>query len=145
MSYPTSKNKYLELIPPDLKKKLKEDPYHKDWHLDFVKYLCLPRAMRPSPQWLQGKFNISKSGYHYWLNHPRIIEVKSVMTKLFFSDWVPDVLLAVRNEALNGNEKAAKLFLDYVKETGVDEDQEETIVDYEEVQLILKRIRKKKI
>lgn len=62
-------------------------------------------------------------------------------------NYVPDVILAMRNEAIAGNHQAAKIFLDYVGELegkslfeGDDYD-----VDYEEVKMTLKKLRLKKV
>jgi hypothetical protein len=36
------------------------------------------------------------------------------LTKGYYQDDVPDILLALKNEALAGNDRAARLFLEYV-------------------------------
>lgn len=135
-----------EIIPSGLFDKMKDDPEIQDWHYEFVKYLCLPRALRPSSHYIMGKFGITLSKYYYWLNHPKIIQIKNELSKYFFADYVPDVILAMRNEALSGNPKAAELFLEYTN--AIEKEQQETELDnmeYEEIQLILKKIRKKRI
>jgi len=52
--------------------------------------------------------------YDNWARHPKIQEIKKILTKRYFKDSIPDILLAMQNNALMGDVPAAKLFLSYV-------------------------------
>lgn len=85
-----------------------------DWHVHFLHYLMLPKALRPTKQYIIRKFNISEKEYYYWLRHPGLNEARRRLVKQYFIDDIPDVVMAIKNEAMAGNERAAKLFLEYV-------------------------------
>jgi len=85
-----------------------------DWHVPFLQILMLPKALRPSRHDIINRFNLTEANYYYWLRHPGLNEARRLLVKQYFIDDVPDVIMAMRNEALSGNERAARLFLEYV-------------------------------
>lgn len=82
----------------------------------------LPKALRPNKHITRGELGITENQYYYWLRHPMILKAKRILTKRYFQDDIPDILQAMRDEAISGNPKAAELFLKYVDEWQADED-----------------------
>jgi hypothetical protein len=93
------------------------------WQAELVQILSMPRALRPDKRHIMGRFSLNESGYYYWTRHPVINEARRYYTKQYFQDDVPDVLNAMKDEALAGNPAAAKLFLEYVFEANKDNDE----------------------
>lgn len=86
------------------------------WHLELLKYVCKPKALRPNRHFIMGKLGIGEGTYYYWLNHPKFNEARKEFVKQYYKDDVPDVLNAMKDEAIAGNPQAAKLFLEYVED-----------------------------
>jgi len=108
----------------------------------------LPKALRPSRDWLIGKFNINLSQYYYWLRHPNLNAARREYVKQFYSDDIPDVLMAMKDEALAGNVHAARLFLEYVDEwdkdpRSKDPDERELPIPASEVKVIIYNLQQK--
>ncbi len=82
----------------------------------------LPRALRPSAGIIMAKYGLTKRQYYYWLRHPEILRVKRILTKRYFQNDIPDILQAMRDEAIAGDTHAAKLFIEYVDEWAKIED-----------------------
>jgi len=60
------------------------------------------------------QLGISEPTIHAWKKEQEVVlSVKKTIESRFVDD-IPDVLLALRDSAIAGNPKAAKLFLDYV-------------------------------
>ena len=75
----------------------------------------LPKAMRPPKEKTIVSLGLQNAvTYDNWARHPKILEIKKILTKRYFSDSIPDILLAMQNSALMGDVPAAKLFLSYV-------------------------------
>jgi|GEM_PF-6619597 len=83
--------------------------------LRLVEYLSLPKSCRPmSLKAFAKQLGISEPTIHAWKKEPDIVALVKKTIENKFIDDVPDVLLALRDSAIAGNPKAAKLFLDYV-------------------------------
>jgi len=98
-----------------------------DWQVEMANIAMLPKALRPSPPITMGKLGITKMQYYYWLRHPMILKAKRLLTKRYFQDDIPDILQAMRDEALSGNPRAAEIFLEYVDEWKQDEEDSRAI------------------
>lgn len=85
-----------------------------DWQLGLMEYLMLPKALRPHRNFLMAKFGIAESTYYYCLRSQKFNAARREFTKQFYKDDIPDVLMAMKDEAISGNPVAAKLFLEYV-------------------------------
>lgn len=85
-----------------------------EWQVKLLEAFMLPKALRPSRDRLVAELGITQQQYYYWLRHPKLTKAKREMVKTYFLDYVPDVLMAMKNEAVSGNERAARLFLEYV-------------------------------
>lgn len=113
----------------------------------MAEFSMLPRALRPQVAEMLGRLNISRTSFYRLMNDERTIALRKKLSKRWFSNYVPDVVMAMRNEALAGNERAAKIFLEYVGELEdkgvIDDDDAE--VTYEEVKIVLKKLRVKRI
>jgi hypothetical protein len=131
----------------ELVKIIKEYPDMADWQMELAKIAMFPKAMRPSRFEFMGRYNISEFQYYYWLRHPVVLRVKKILTKRYFHDDIPDILQAMRDEALSGNERAAKLFLEYVDEWKADEDNKPPVqvLNIEQVNVMLNDFRNKKL
>lgn len=84
------------------------------WHIELLKYACKPKALRPNSHYIMGKLGISETVYYYWLRHPKFNDARRDFVKQYYKDDIPDVLNAMKDEAIAGNPQAAKLFLEYV-------------------------------
>lgn len=82
--------------------------------LQLLQYLMLPKAFRPSRQYICGKLGICDRYYYMLLRKPEINDARRQLVKQYYQDDIPDILLALKNESLAGNERAARLFLEYV-------------------------------
>ena len=85
-----------------------------EWQVSLLEYLMLPKALRPHREFLMAKFNISESTYYYCLRNPRFNQARREFTKQFYKEEIPDILNSMKDEAISGNERAARLFLEYV-------------------------------
>lgn len=110
-------NKQLEGLARDLAKKYELE----EWHMELMNMVMLPKALRPSKAYILGKLNIKEATYYHWLRHPRFNNARREFVKQYYKDDIPDVLLALKDEAVSGNVIAAKLFLEYVDDFNRDE------------------------
>lgn len=84
------------------------------WHLKLLAITMLPKALRPHYLQACAQLGISQDVYYFWLRHPRFNEARKELIKQYYFDDVPDILMAMKNEAFAGNERAARLFLEFV-------------------------------
>jgi hypothetical protein len=84
------------------------------WQVEFLKYLMLPKALRPHRSYIMAKLGITENVYYFWLRHPTINRARRELVKQYYQDDIPDILYSMKMEALAGNERAARLFLEYV-------------------------------
>lgn len=84
------------------------------WHTKLLAITMLPKALRPHRSQVCAQLNISESIYYYWLRHPKFNDARKELIKQYYFDDVPDILMAMKNEAFSGNERAARLFLEFV-------------------------------
>ncbi len=121
------------------------------WQIKIAEYLMIPKAMRPSIAEFLGETGITRGQFQYWKLQPEILELKSKLTKLYFKDEIPDILQAVKNNAIAGDTQAAKLFLQYVDNWEAEQAQTKVVnqinITYSptEVQQIVQELRDKKI
>ena len=74
----------------------------------------LPKALRPNRFEICGELGISQDVYYYWLRDPRFNEARKEFIKQYYFDDLPDVLYALKNESISGNERAIRLFLEFI-------------------------------
>jgi hypothetical protein len=91
-----------------------------EWQVGLLEYLMLPKALRPHRSFLMAKFNIAESTYYYCLRSPKFNNARRDFTKQFYKDDIPDILMAMKDEAISGNERAARLFLEYIDDWNKD-------------------------
>lgn len=91
-----------------------------DWQVGLLEYLMLPKALRPHRSFLMAKFGIAESTYYYCLRAPKFNQARREFTKQFYKDDIPDILMSMKDEAISGNERAARLFLEYVDDWNKD-------------------------
>lgn len=119
------------------------------WQIKMAHILMLPKAMRPPKEKTAVALGLLNTvAYDNWARHPKILEIKKILTKRYFKDSIPDILLAMQNNALMGDVPAAKLFLQYVDDFTVDEQkqiQNNINVTPEELSVILGNLKNKKI
>ena len=103
--------------------------------LKLVKYLSLPKSCRTMPlkRFAREVLGVSEPTVHAWKKDPDVVFATKKAIENNFSNDIPDVMLALRNNALSGNPRAAKIFLEYVDQ------------DSEEVSRIQKRISKEEV
>lgn len=82
----------------------------------FIYWTSLPKALRPSRKEIERRLGITKPyGYDVLMWHrDDISKARLEMTKRLFLDDVPDVMMAMRDEAVAGNVAAATLFIEYI-------------------------------
>ncbi len=127
---------------------LDQYPHLQQWQIELAKISMLPKALRPSRFQTMGKYNISQDQYYNWLKHPAVLKLKRIMTKRYFQNDIPDILQALRDEALSGNERAARTFLEYVDDWHAEADNQppmQNIIKIDEVKIMLNEFRNKKI
>lgn len=131
----------------EMMKIIDENPQLEDWHIELAKIAMLPKALRPSRHKIKARLNISDSAYYYWMRHPVVLKVKRILTKRYFQDDIPDIIQALRDEAVSGNERAAKVFLDYVDEWQQEDENKPVIqvLNIEQVNVLLDEFRQKKL
>ena len=119
------------------------------WQAEIAKIAMLPKGLRPPIEHTIGRLGISKTTYVMWIKHPTILKIKRILTKRYFQDDIPDILQAMRDSAIAGDSKAAKLFLEYVDEWKQDEEDASAIrrevLSRVAVENILRNFRNKKI
>lgn len=126
---------------------LNEYPDTEEWQMEIAKIAMLPKALRPPRHLIMGKYNISEAQYYYWLSHPMVLRIKRIFTKRYFANDIPDIIQALRDEAISGNERAAKVFLEYVDEWNAENENKPpiNILNIEQVNVMLNEFRQKEI
>lgn len=89
--------------------------------IQFLQYIMLPKAFRPNLGYICGKVGINQSTYYFWLRSAKFNEARRELVKEYYKDDISDILMALKNEALAGNERAARLFLEYVDDFNKEE------------------------
>lgn len=119
------------------------------WQIKLAHILMLPKAMRPPKEKSAVALGLLNTvSYDNWARHPKILDIKKILTKRYFKDSIPDILLAMQNNALLGDVPAAKLFLQYVDDFDTDTQKQITNtinVTPDELSSILNNLRDKKI
>lgn len=84
--------------------------------LKLVEYLSLPKSCRPMSlkAFAEKVLGVSEPTIHAWKKEREIVLLVKKTIENKFTDDIPDVLLALKDSAIAGNPKAAKLFLDYI-------------------------------
>jgi len=139
-----------EIADKEMNKFIQEYPDLQYWQIKFVGYVMLPKGLRPSKASIMGELGMTSRQYHYWLTHPVVIRMKQILTKRYFQDDIPDILMAMRDEALTGNVKAAELILSYVDDWRKNEQDTlklpaGVILSKEEITIKLTNFRAKKL
>lgn len=116
-----------------------------DEQMQLLTYALLPKALRPHRSFIIGKLGITERQYYMWLRHPRFNDARREMTKGFYQDRIPDILMAMYNEAIAGNERAARLFLEYVDDWKKEQPEANTPVPLppQEVNIIIQKLEQK--
>ena len=84
--------------------------------LKLVEYLSIPKSCRPMPLKVFAKqvLGVSEPTVHSWKKERDVVlSVKKTIRNRFAND-IPDVLVVLRDNAIAGNIKAAKLFLEHI-------------------------------
>jgi len=114
--------------------------------LKLVEYLSLPKAHRPMPLKAFAKqiLGVSEPTAHAWKKEAAVVLSVRRTIENRFADDIPDVLLALKNNAIAGNPRAARLFLDYV-DPGYNQETVPPPKEYtkEEVDEIIRELEKK--
>lgn len=85
-----------------------------EMEFDLVLFLTPPRALREPITAFAARWNMGRNLVYAYAKTEKVLAARREMIKIYFQDWVPDVLLAMKNEAMAGNYNAARLFLEYV-------------------------------
>lgn len=118
------------------------------WHLRLLTYTMLPKALRPSRQEICGELGISQDIYYYWLRDPRFNEARKQFIKQYYFDDLPDVLYALKNESISGNERAIRLFLEFIADFKKDDDRQSEFqppqtLPQQEINIIINNLEQK--
>lgn len=89
--------------------------------------LILPKALRPHYKQIHGQLGISERYYFALLHSPKLNNARQELIKQYYMDDLSDVLQAMKYEAISGNERAARLFLEYVADFKKEEDNKKPI------------------
>lgn len=82
----------------------------------LIEYLALPKAHRPMTlkDFAAVELRVSEPTVHAWKKRPEVQKAVNTLIQRRFADYIPDVLLSLKNNALAGNVSAARTFLEYV-------------------------------
>ncbi|MCK4454459.1 hypothetical protein KAU51_03955 [Candidatus Parcubacteria bacterium] len=83
--------------------------------------------------------------YYFWRIHPDIIKLKTDLSRRWFADDIPDILEAMKREAIKGDTNAAKVFLEYVSEwrTEDEKDKVPVVINKNTLNIYIKELRSK--
>ena len=116
------------------------------WQVELAKELAKPKAFRMSIVDLSKKLGVEYRKFEYWKTHPVITKIRMELTRLHFFNDIPDVIMAVKDNALRGDTRAAELFFEMVLELKLHDQANEPPAPYvsqEEVAVYIVQIRKK--
>lgn len=119
-----------------------------DWHLEFIKLVMLPKAFRLSKWQIIARLGIVESTYYYWIRSPKFNKARRDFMRQYFQDDIPDILMAMKNEAIAGNERAARLFLEYVDEwdkdpRNADPNELPKAISTKEIKIVINQLQQK--
>lgn len=129
----------------NLKIQIKKKHNLEDWQVELINFFMLPKALRPHRDVIMAKIGLTQAQYYTWLRHPKIIAARREMVKAYYHDDIPDVLMSMKNEAIAGNERAARLFLEYVDDFKKDNPDLDppTRLPKKEVNIIINKLEQK--
>lgn len=112
--------------------------------MKLVEYLSLPKSCRPmSLKEFAAQLGISEPTIHAWKKEQAVVLSVKKTIESRFADDIPDVLLALRDSAIAGNPRAAKLFLDYVSNDIQDDSLPREEISKEAAKMEIEKITKK--
>lgn len=76
--------------------------------------LALPRGFRPSMPDLAKQLGCTPMSLWRWKNEDEVQELVRVLIRKHFFEDIPDIMEAMKNRAVNGDTRAAEIFLGYV-------------------------------
>jgi hypothetical protein len=93
------------------------------------------------------ELKISAAQFYKIKNSDIILRIRRKLVKNWFQDDIPDVLLSLRNNALTGDPRSAKVFLEYVDEDFADtiSGGQKTPLTKNEINIIISDLRGKKL
>jgi len=82
-----------------------------------------------------------------WKNHPKFTAMVNQMNREYFATYIPDVINAVKDQALAGNIRAAEMFMKWVSDFHTENPEEAGIEEatIEEVRMVIQKIKRKKV
>ena len=86
------------------------------WQVGVAKEFAKPKALRPQMKKMCEIYGCTENQLNYWRRHPVAMKIRMELTRLWFFNDIPDVMLAMRDKALQGSEPAARLFFEMVLE-----------------------------
>lgn len=117
-----------------------------DKEIELANHFMLPKAYRESWSEVCGRLGISHTAYYNWRNHPTMQKYVKELRRRYFNDDVPDIMLALKHNALAGDTNACKIFLDEVREQEeISEIKRGKIITKDGVVAIWEEIKEKKI
>lgn len=88
----------------------------------YAEFLALPNVMRQTAfgfttqKAFAEKFNITEKTLWVWKSDKEVIKHMRKMTRTYASDGVPEVVNTMKTQAIEGDEKSAKLYLEFLGE-----------------------------
>lgn len=135
------------IIPKTITQKIGDKFNFEPRVIELMRIVMLPKALRPNKATILTRTGLSEPMYYYWLRHPRFNEARREFVKQYYKDDIPDVLMALKDEAVSGNPIAAKLFLEYVDDFNRDpanqDPDEKPAVNRSEVRIIINKLTQK--
>lgn len=85
--------------------------------LKLVRYLATPKALRNMSlkDFAITQLKVSEPTIHQWKKLPEVQKAVEDLINKRFKDDVPDVLFNLRDRAIAGDVKSAKMFLEFVE------------------------------
>lgn len=112
-----------------------------------AKIMAMPRALRPSIMKMCEICQIGMPMFDKWRYRPAFTGLVFRLNKDLMANHIPDIVMALKDQALCGNTKSAELFLNWVQDVR-DEDPgniTDPDVTEEEVLLVVRQLRKKRV
>lgn len=104
-----------------------------------------PKAYRKRRASIVAELGLTDRQYYFWRIHPDIIKLKTDLSRRWFADDIPDILEAMKREAIKGDTNAAKVFLEYVSEwrTEDEKDKVPVVINKNTLNIYIKELRSK--
>lgn len=128
--------------------KLIRNGFEKDFYKKILYNAILPKAFRKPNRQLIAECGIDYGYFYRVMRNEKFNKIRLDLIRQYYIDDIPDILLAMKQEAVSGNPQAAKLFLEFVAEFNANHRRMEPFeqpepIPTQEVNIIIDRLEQK--